>query len=327
MPAKARAFPSATREKSDGGVPQRKAPKPFLRWAGGKRRLANTLIETLPADFDPSKHKFFEPFVGGGALTFALGNPEADTFVSGDMLVINDMNPELINTYKVVRDSVDGLIAELKKFSKKVNTKNYYEIRSIVPEAKVARAARFIYLNKTCYNGLWRVNSKGEFNVPFDDSSSSNLFNEDVLRACSARLRGAKITNMSFQESVAEAKKGDLVYFDPPYIPLTPTASFAAYAKEGFTQDDHELLAATILELTRKGVYVLLSNSDTPLTRKIFREHLILRRLLMRRTMSADGDSRHSVYEILGMNYKHLQGSAMGRLALVSRPKLKNRTL
>ena len=123
------------------------------------------------------------------------------------------------------------------------------------------------------------------------------------------------------------AQPGDFVYFDPPYIPLTPTASFAAYAKEGFTQDDHELLALTIHELTRKGVYVLLSNSDTPLTRKIFREHLTLRRLLMRRTMSAAGHSRHSVYEILGMNYKHLHGSAMGKLELVSRPKLKNRTL
>jgi DNA adenine methylase len=327
MSAKARAFPSATRGEFDGGVLPLKAPKPFLRWAGGKRRLANTLIETLPADFDPLKHKFFEPFVGGGALTFALGNPEADTFVSGDMLVINDMNPELINTYKVVRDSVDKLIDELIKLSKKVNTKNYYEIRSNIPVGKIPRAARFIYLNKTCYNGLWRVNSKGEFNVPFDKSSSKNLFNEDVLRACSKRLKGAKITNVSFHESVAGAKKGDLVYFDPPYIPLTPTASFAAYAKEGFTQDDHELLALTIHELTRKGVYVLLSNSDTPLTRKIFREHLTLRRLLMRRTMSAAGHSRHSVYEILGMNYKHLHGSAMGKLELVSRPKLKNRTL
>ena len=305
----------------DLGIVAGKAPKPFLRWAGGKRRLANTLIETLPSDFNSQKHRFFEPFVGGGALSFALGNPDADSFVSGEMLVINDMNPELVNTYKVVRDSVDKLIDELRRLSKKVNAKNYYKIRSKVPKGKIGRAARFIYLNKTCYNGLWRVNSKGEFNVPFDKSSSSNLFNEEVLRACSARLKGATITNMSFEKSVASAKKGDLVYFDPPYIPLTPTASFAAYAKEGFTQDDHELLALTIDKLTRKGVRVLMSNSDTPLTRKIFREHLTLRRLLMRRTMSANGHTRHSVYEILGMNYKHLHGSAMGALELVSHPK------
>lgn len=305
----------------DLGLTAERAPQPFLRWAGGKRRLASTLIETFPAEFDPLKHKFFEPFVGGGALTFALGNPAADIFVRGEMLVINDSNPELINAYKVVRDSVDKLIVELEKLSKKVNSKNYYEIRSNIPAGKIPRAARFIYLNKTCYNGLWRVNSKGEFNVPFDKSSSSNLFNEDVLRACSARLTGATITNMSFHESVAGAKKGDLVYFDPPYLPLTPTASFAAYAKEGFTQDDHELLASTIDKLTRKGIYVLMSNSDTPLTRSIFRQHLTLRRLLMRRTMSSTGNKRHSVYEILGMNYKHLYGSTMGALELVSRPK------
>ena len=317
----------STQGRLDLGIDAGKAPQPFLRWAGGKRRLASTLIETFPAEFDPLKNKFFEPFVGGGAVSFALGDLSTESLVSGNMLVINDMNPELINTYEIVRDSVDKLIAELLILSKKVSAKNYYEIRSEVPQGKVARAARFIYLNKTCYNGLWRVNSKGEFNVPFDKSSSKNLFNEDVLRSCSARLREAKITNMSFQESVAEARRGDLVYFDPPYIPLTSTASFAAYAKEGFTQDDHELLAATIQKLTRKGVYVLLSNSDTPLTRKIFREHLILRRLLMRRTMSASGHSRHSVYEILGMNYRHLHGSAMGKLELVSRPNSKNQTL
>jgi DNA adenine methylase len=317
----ARSTSKVTQGQFNLGANSGRAPQPFLRWAGGKRRLASTLIETFPSGFDPLKHKFFEPFVGGGALTFALGNPVSESFVSGDMLVINDMNPELVNTYKVVRDSVDSLIDELRRYSKKVNAKNYYEIRSHVPKDKIGRAARFIYLNKTCYNGLWRVNSKGEFNVPFDKSSSSNLFNEEVLRACSARLKGATITNMSFEESVVGAKKGDLVYFDPPYLPLTPTASFAAYAKEGFTQDDHELLASTIDKLTRKGVYVLISNSDTPLTRKIFREHLTLRRLLMRRTMSATGHTRHSVYEILGMNYKHLHGSAMGALELVSRPK------
>jgi DNA adenine methylase len=300
-------------------------PKPFLRWAGGKRRLTNTLIETFPEAFDPSKHRFFEPFIGGGALSFAAGDPNSELYVSGKMLTINDMNPELINTYKVVRDSVEELIFELKLLSKKVNSKNYYEIRGTIPPGKIKRAARFIYLNKTCYNGLWRVNSKGEFNVPFDKSSTTNLFNEEVLKACSLRLKGATITNMSFQQSVAGAKKGDLVYFDPPYLPLTATASFSSYSKEGFTEADHKNLATTIDTLNRKGVFVLMSNSDTPLTRKIFREHLILRRLLMRRTMSATGHSRHSVYEILGMNYKHLQGSEMGKLEFVSRPKSKRK--
>lgn len=230
-------------------------PKPFLRWAGGKRRLTSTLIETFPEAFDPSKHRFFEPFIGGGALCFAVGNPNSGTYVTGDMLTINDMNPELINTYKVVRDSVDELINELNILSKKVNSKNYYTIRGTIPRGKIKRAARFIYLNKTCYNGLWRVNSKGEFNVPFDKSSSTNLFNENVLKACSLRLKGANITNLSFQDSVSEAKKGDLVYFDPPYLPLTATASFSAYSKEGFSEKDHQSLATTIDKLNRKGVF------------------------------------------------------------------------
>ena len=316
-----RIYPEPSSGQLDLGILASKPPQPFLRWAGGKRRLASTLIETFPREFDPLRHRFFEPFVGGGALSFALGNPDAETFISGEMLIINDLNPELINTYKVVRDSVDELIAELNLLTKKVSAKNYYVIRSTIPRRKIERAARFIYLNKTCYNGLWRVNSKGEFNVPFNKSSSSILFNEVKLRTCSMRLQGATITNLSFRESVAGAKKGDLVYFDPPYLPLTPTASFADYAKEGFTPDDHKLLATIIDRLNRRGVYVLMSNSDTPLTRKIFRDHLFLRRLLMRRTISADGHTRHSVHEILGMNYKHLQGSAMGNLELVSRPR------
>ena len=289
--------------------------------------MTHTLIETFPEDFDASRHRFYEPFVGGGALSFTLGNSEADFLVPGENLYINDMNPELINTYICVRDSVSQLIIELKKLQKKVDEINYYKIRSKVPRKKIERAARFIYLNKTCYNGLWRVNSKGLFNVPFDKSSSANLFDEERLLACSKRLKNATITNVSFETAVSKARKGDLVYFDPPYIPLTPTASFSAYAKEGFGQEEHELLAHTIARLSAKGVFVLLSNSDTSLTRKIFREHLILRRVLMRRTISAVGHARHSVYEILGMNYKHLHGSTMGKLELVSRPKFKNRIL
>ena len=296
-------------------------PSPFLRWAGGKRRLTHTLIETFPDDFNPLKHRFYEPFVGGGALAFALGNTGADFFVPGENLHINDMNPELINTYTVIRDSVSQLITELENLKKQVNERNYYRIRNTIPTGKIKRAARFIYLNKTCYNGLWRVNSKGLFNVPFDKSSSTNLFDEENLRACSQRLKNATITNESFEKAISKARRGDLVYLDPPYIPLTPSASFSAYAKEGFGEKDHQLLALTIDKLSEKGVFVLLSNSDTPLTRKIFRNHLTLRRVLMRRTMSASGTNRKHVFEVLGMNYSHLHGSTMGELELISRPK------
>lgn len=251
---------------------------------------------------------------------FALGQQESEIFIPGHNLFINDMNPELTNTYEVIRDNVTALIKELEILAKKINEKTFYEIRANVPRGKVARAARFIYLNKTCFNGLWRVNSKGEFNVPFGKSKNPSLFIEENLRTCSNRLKGATITNVSFEKAISRARKGDLVYFDPPYIPLSASASFSAYAKEGFGQNEQELLAETILKLNNKGVFVLLSNSDTPLTRKIFRKTLTLRRVLMARTISSSGTTRKPVYEVLGMNYSYLRGSAMGDLDLISRP-------
>jgi DNA adenine methylase len=295
-------------------------PIPFVKWAGGKRKLAPLLIETFPIEFDPEKNRYFEPFIGGGALMFALGQPGSKLIVPGKSLFINDMNPELTNTYEVIRDNVSALIKELEVLSKKINEKTFYDIRSTVPRSKVARAARFIYLNKTCFNGLWRVNSKGEFNVPFGKSKNPSLFVEENLRACSKRLKGSMITNESFEKAVSKARKGDLVYFDPPYIPLSASASFSAYAKEGFGMNEQELLAETIGKLNAKGVYVLLSNSDTPLTRKVFRKSLTLRKVLMSRSISSSGSTRKPVYEVLGMNYSHLRGSAMGELDLISRP-------
>ncbi len=304
-------------------------PRPFVRWAGGKRRLAYALIETFPTEFDPSRHKFFEPFVGGGALSFALGNIDDEIFVPGNNLLISDMNPDLINTYEVIRDSVEELIIKLKKLQKRIDDVNYYKIRAKIPENNIDRAARFIYLNKTCYNGLWRVNRDGLFNVPFDKDKTENssLFSQDNLNACSQRLKGASIQHQSFENAVESAKQGDLVYFDPPYIPLTPTASFSAYSKEGFGEDDHRRLASVIHGLTQRGVFVLFSNSDTPLTREIFKDHLILRQKDMTRSISSDGTNRKNVFEILGMNYSHLHGSHMGTLKLISSPTNKKRIL
>ena len=293
---------------------------PFVKWAGGKRRLAPLLIESFPQEFNPLKNRYFEPFIGGGALMFALGDPESKLFIPGKKLYINDMNPELTNTYEVIRDNVSLLIRALKILSNKVDEETFYEIRSTIPRGKVARAARFIFLNKTCFNGLWRVNSKGEFNVPFGNPKKPSLFIESNLRACSNRLQGSNITNLSFEKAVTTARKGDLVYFDPPYIPLSASASFSAYSKEGFGIIEQELLSKTIAKLTARGVYVLLSNSDTPMTRKIFGTTLTLRRILMSRSISSSGSTRKPVFEVLGMNFSHLRGSAMGDLDLISRP-------
>lgn len=275
---------------------------PFVKWAGGKRKLTPILIENFPQEFDPLKHRYFEPFIGGGALMFALGQPNSEINVPGKNIFINDMNPELTNTYEVIRDNVTVLIKELEILLNCINEKTYYEIRAKVPRGKVKRAARFIYLNKTCFNGLWRVNSKGQFNVPFGKAKNPSLFVEANLRACSERLKGATITNLDFEKAVAKARKGDLVYFDPPYIPLSASASFSAYAKEGFGQQQQEFLAATIAKLGKKGVYVMLSNSDTILSRKTF-GFLNLQRVPMQRSVGAHSNTRKQVYEIIAKNY------------------------
>jgi DNA adenine methylase len=307
----------------DGGQKLDNSPKPFLRWAGGKRHLTSLLIESFPNEFDPLRHKFFEPFLGGGALSFALGDTRASDSLPGRNLKVSDMNPDLVNAYIVVRDSVENLIFQLKTLEKQIDEENYYRIRADIPSDQIERAARFIYLNKTCYNGLWRVNREGFFNVPFDKTKTgkARLFSEANLIACSSRLQESSIEHDGFETAIKHATAGDLVYFDPPYIPVTPTASFSAYSKEGFGENDHRRLAEVIKELTERGVYVLFSNSDTPLTRKIFRNHLTLRHKDMRRSMSADGSNRKNVLEVIGMNYSHTQSSKMSSLKLISHPK------
>ena len=250
------------------------------------------------------KNKFFEPFLGGGALTFALGNQLGDLYVPGRNLHLNDSNPDLVNTYKVVRDEVGSLISELKKFQKLNNPDAFYEIRGTIYTDEIQQAARFIYLNKTCFNGLWRVNSKGRFNVPFGGYKNPNILDIPNLELCSDRLKNSKISHSNFTKAVAKASKGDVVYFDPPYIPLTKTAAFSQYAKEDFGLRDQELLAETVKELSSRGVRVLLSNSDTPLTREIFGDHLKLRQVLVARNISANAATRKSVHEVIGTNYR-----------------------
>jgi DNA adenine methylase len=277
-------------------------PVPFVKWAGGKRKLTPLLIKTFPQDFNPEKNRYFEPFIGGGALMFALGIENGPIHVPGNALFINDMNPELTNTYEVLRDKVTLLVRELELLSESIDEETFYQIRANVPRGKVARAARFIYLNKTCFNGLWRVNSKGEFNVPFAKYKNPTLFVEENLRACSKRLKNSTITTTTFQKAVSKTRKGDLVYFDPPYIPLSESASFASYSKEGFNLKDQEELARCIRLLTDKGVRVLLSNSDTPLSRKIF-GFLDLRLITVQRSVGAHASTRIKVDELIGTNY------------------------
>jgi DNA adenine methylase len=303
------------------GKSEGKAPQPFLRWAGGKRRLANLLIQAFPQDFDPRVNKLYEPFIGGGALMFATGNRNAEMYVPGKNLLINDSNPDLIIVYKVIKSNLPELLGELKKLSKNLSKEEFERIRSSSPTTNVARAARFIYLNKTCFNGLWRVNSSGQFNVPWGKLKNPLIFDASNLEACRKRLIGSKITTGGFSAAVASAKKNDLVYFDPPYLPLSASASFSQYSKDNFGIQDHEELAETILRLTRKGVYVILSNSDTPETRRIFGKTLTLRQIMMNRSISAAAHARTPVNEVLGTNFEIRRGTEISTLKVISRPK------
>ena len=281
--------------------------KPLLKWAGGKRRLLQTLFEVFPANFDLTRNNFFEPFVGGGAVLFGLANHISAAEIGSlskkqKSIIVSDTNEELINFYKVVRDSPGDLSNKIRDLAKKTDRDDFYSVRSSSPKTKVGRAARLLYLNRLCFNGLYRVNSKGEFNVPYGRYINPKIYNPELIKACSAWLKTVQISEATFKDAVTRAKKGDLVYFDPPYIPLSATASFAGYAKEGFCEKDQRELAKVIAALTKKGVYVVLSNSDTKLSRQIFGD-LNLFSVPVGRSISANGAARSKVKELIGTNY------------------------
>lgn len=281
--------------------------KPLLKWAGGKRRLLQTLFEVFPANFDLKQNNYFEPFVGGGAVLFGLANHLSKEEIGSlskkqKSIIVSDTNGELINFYKVVRDSPSDLSNKIRDLAKRTDRDDFYSVRSSSPTTKVGRAARLLYLNRLCFNGLYRVNSKGEFNVPYGRYLNPNIYNPELIKACSAWLKHAQISEATFKDAVVKARKGDLVYFDPPYIPLSATASFSNYAKEGFSEKDQRELAKVIATLTKKGVYVVLSNSDTKLSRQIFGD-LNLYSVPVGRSISANGATRSKVKELIGTNY------------------------
>lgn len=238
-----------------------RAPRPFVKWAGGKRQLLDILQAEAPEKFN----RYFEPFVGGGALLFAT-LPKTAT--------IYDVNAELINCYETIRDDVEQLLRALRLHKQKNNADHFYAVRAKNPQrlSAVQRAARFIYLNKTCFNGLYRENSKGQFNAPYGRYVNPNIADTDNLHAVSAYLEQAKIkiSCSDFRKVLDEARAGDFVYFDPPYVPLTATASFTKYTGADFGEQDQRDLAAVFSELVRKNVFVMLSNSNTAFIRELY---------------------------------------------------------
>lgn len=230
--------------------------KPFLKWAGGKAKMLPHLLPKIPVF-----HTYHEPFAGGAALYFAL-QPSA--------AILSDANSELIATYRAVRDDVDGVIEALNQH---YYERDYYHfIRSLDPKRLTAaeRAARFIFLNRTCFNGLYRVNQKGKFNVSFGRYVNPLICNEPLLRACSEALQATSLMNCEFDQTLELAQPGDFAYFDPPYVPISRTANFGGYTAGGFSQVDQERLAATARQLSSMGVWVMLSNSDTPLVHQLY---------------------------------------------------------
>ncbi len=278
-------------------MPKNKLVMPILKWVGGKRQLLTQINKLRPQNVST----YYEPFLGGGAVLFDIQPKKA---------IVNDYNSELINVYQVVKENVEELIDNLKTHE---NTKDYfYELRakdrdlgSYERLSNIEKASRIIYLNKTCYNGLFRVNQAGEFNAPFGFYKNPNIVNEVTLRAVSKYLLNNNITflNGDFEESVKGIRKGAFVYFDPPYDPVSSSSSFTGYTQGGFNKDEQLRLKLLCDNLNQRGVKFLLSNSNTEYIRELYKDYQILN-VQARRSINSVGSSRGEVDEVLVRNYE-----------------------
>lgn len=273
-------------------MPPRRADQtgswPFLKWAGGKRQLLPELKARLPASFGT----YYEPFIGGGALFLELAPPQA---------VIADRNPRLVRTWRGVRDGVEQVIELLRSYP--VEEEFFYAFRerdidAAPTDAEVA--AWMIYLNKTAFNGLYRVNKRrGTFNVPWGRYKNPNTCDAANLRAVSARLQGVEIRHQGFEQLREQPQAGDLVYFDPPYEPLSVSSSFTAYTEHGFGPKDQERLRDLARELKARGVHVLLSNSSAPLILDLYRDGFQVDLVMASRAINSVGAGRGKVAEVI----------------------------
>lgn len=273
--------------------------KPFLKWAGGKRQLLPEIRQNMPKKYN----KYYEVFVGGGALLFDLQPKEA---------VINDSNGELINCYQVIRNHPHELIEALKQHK---NDKDYfYKIRELDRHIKeyaklsnIDKASRIIYLNKTCYNGLFRVNSRRQFNVPYGRYKRPDIVNEAVIRAVSKYLNenNIEILNTDFSEALSTAKKGDFIYLDPPYDPISETASFTSYDVNGFDRKEQKRLKDWVDILHDKGCKILLSNSYTQFIDELYdNQYYNKQKISAIRAINSKANKRGKINEILIKNYE-----------------------
>lgn len=270
--------------------------RPVIKWVGGKRQIIKQIAPYIPPTFST----YYEPFLGGGAVLLALQPKKA---------VVNDINSELMNLYVVIKDNVEDLITDLKKHKNEADY--FYQIRELDRQkdkyqnlTPIQRASRIIYLNKTCYNGLFRVNKTGEFNTPFGHYKNPNIVNGATLRAVSDYFNTAEIDFFcgDFAESLQKVKKDDFVYLDPPYDPLSDTANFTGYSRGGFGQIEQIRLKELCDRLNEKKVKFLLSNSATDFIKELYQEYRI-EVVQASRLINSKADKRGEINELLIMNY------------------------
>ncbi len=264
--------------------------KPFLKWAGGKTQLLPEIRSRIPTNFN----RYIEPFLGGGAVFLSLAPQEA---------FLTDANEELINCFRMVRDYPEELLRSVAKF--KISEKEYYKIRGLEPSklSCVYRAARFIYLNKTCFNGLYRVNKNGKFNVPFGKIKHCTLANPEIIFKANRVLKKSKLFVMDYLETLGKfAHRGDFIYLDPPYLPVGKFSDFKRYTKNFFYREDHERLAIICKELNQRGCKFLLSNSYHSFIISLYSSFKI-EKVQANRFINCHGNKRGKIAELIITNY------------------------
>lgn len=277
--------------------------KPFIKWVGGKGKLITELRIYFPNKFE----RYFEPFVGGGALFYDVIQNTNLVFSS-----INDINKKLIITYQQVKKEPDGLISILSELEISYKKKNeeeqkefFYLIRNKYNNKNLTdsyTAAYLIFLNKTCFNGMYRENSKGEYNVPFGDQKNPTICDKENLLAVSKCLKNTKMTNLSFEESIKDCKNGDFIYFDPPYYPINGTSKFTSYSKDSFGQNEQVKLRDVFEQLSNKGCLIMLSNSNTEFIKDLYKDFKI-NFIYATRSINSKGNGRGRIAELVVTNY------------------------
>ncbi len=273
-------------------IPKETCPRPFLKWAGGKSRLIQQYIPYFPKSYQ----NYYEPFLGGGAVFFHLQPNGA---------ILTDINAELITTYCCVRDNVEELIYILKEHKNRHNRDYYYSVRANSEFTGLEQAARLIYLNKTCFNGLYRVNSQGKFNVPLGRYENPNICPEDLLREASAALFTSEIKQANFADVLNYATSSDdFVFCDPPYHPISNTSYFTGYSQNSFDKKDQEYLRDICVELASRGVKVMVCNSDCEFIRSLYKQiNFNIYLIEAARSINSNTKKRGMIYELLITSY------------------------